>query len=169
MVADRPSARVLCVDHQNAILLLRWCDPSSGAYLWEPPGGGLEAGETHLDAARRELVEETGLPPGAVGVQSVIVDRDTIWNGERHVGVEVFFLARFDHPPALTRANLQSYETGMLQCHSWVPWDDLRDLPDRLEPPGIIAILTSLDPAGPWASPAAARPDTRVAQPGSTG
>ncbi|WP_323375897.1 NUDIX hydrolase [Streptomyces alkaliterrae] len=58
---DRPAARVICLDADYRLLLLHWRDPKEGTWLWEPPGGGLEPGETPLTAARRELVEETGL------------------------------------------------------------------------------------------------------------
>jgi hypothetical protein len=44
-VIARPGARVLCAA-QGALLLLRWRDPVEGFEVWEPPGGGLEAGET---------------------------------------------------------------------------------------------------------------------------
>jgi len=33
---------------------------SSGFSRWITPGGGVDPGESHLDAARRELFEETG-------------------------------------------------------------------------------------------------------------
>ena len=48
------------MDADDRVLLLR-AVPSDGSPFWFPPGGGVEPGETELDAGRRELVEETGL------------------------------------------------------------------------------------------------------------
>ena len=57
----RPAVRIVCLDVSRRVLLLRWRDPSDGAIVWGLPGGGVNPGESPLDAARRELVEETGL------------------------------------------------------------------------------------------------------------
>ena len=49
--------RVLAFDREGRVLLVR---QSYGTGAWMPPGGGLQAGEDPLNAAQRELLEETG-------------------------------------------------------------------------------------------------------------
>jgi 8-oxo-dGTP pyrophosphatase MutT (NUDIX family) len=154
---SRPAVRVVCLDAAQRVLLLHWRDPADGSTLWEPPGGGIDPGETPLQAARRELGEETGLDPAAiVAGRRVDVQRDVRWNGARFVGPEPFFLARFDaEQPALTRAGLLPDEQQNLDGHRWCAPADLAALPDRLEPPelaAVIAALTAEDVPGPWSA-----------------
>jgi 8-oxo-dGTP pyrophosphatase MutT (NUDIX family) len=147
----RPAARVICVDAAGGVLLMRWRDPSDGRWLWEPPGGGIEAGETPLETARRELAEETGLDPAAVMDRSVPVERDVWWNGSRYVGAEHFFLARFDgERPPLARTGLLPDEQANLDTHAWIHWSRLPALPDELQPPQLLEVLAALAPDGPW-------------------
>ncbi|MEV4343640.1 NUDIX domain-containing protein [Actinoplanes sp. NPDC049596] len=150
MAPFRPAARVVCVDAGGRILLLRWHDPYDGSYLWEPPGGGIEAGEAPAETARRELLEETGLTAEITG-PGLEVHRDTQWKGRRYVGPEQWFLARFPvHEPPVVRDGLLDYEQTDLDRHAWVPWPDISDMPDRIEPPEMLDVLRRLDPAGPW-------------------
>ncbi|WP_280138115.1 NUDIX hydrolase [Streptomyces sp. TP-A0874] len=159
----RPAARVICLDAAHRLLLLHWRDPFGGRLLWEPPGGGIEPGETPLEAARRELLEETGLDPSAVLDQSLPVERDVRWNGKRFTGPEHFFLARFaEEEPALVRTGLLPDEQVNLDTHAWVAWSELGSLPDEVEPPQLPAVLAALVPDGPWSVPPGAAP----AQPG---
>ena len=151
MTKHRPAARVICLDAAGRLLLMRWRDPFDGRRLWEPPGGGIEPGETPLAAARRELAEETGLDPAAVQDRSVPVERDVWWNGTHYTGAEHFFVARFggDRPP-LVRTGLMPDEQVNLDNHAWVGWAELAGLPDRLEPPHLLDVLAELVPDGPW-------------------
>ncbi len=55
------SAVMMPVDEKNRILLVRQYRLPAGQHLWELPAGKIDDGENALQAAKRELVEETGL------------------------------------------------------------------------------------------------------------
>ncbi len=53
-------AAVVPVTEEGGVLLVRQWRQPVGAFTLELPGGGVEGGEDPLEAARRELFEETG-------------------------------------------------------------------------------------------------------------
>ncbi|MGW5687924.1 NUDIX hydrolase [Nonomuraea sp. NPDC003754] len=143
--SDRPAARVVCLDRDGRVLLMNWYDRVSGEAIWEPPGGGLDPGETPLEAARRELAEETGLPGGAVQDRWVAVDRDFTWLGVRYVKVEPFFVARFDEArPGVRPGELTEEESEAFLGHGWFSAEELRSLPGRLDPPELPEVIRRL-------------------------
>jgi 8-oxo-dGTP pyrophosphatase MutT (NUDIX family) len=140
----RRAARVICLDRRNRVLLLHWRDPGSGKMLWEPPGGGVEPGESEPEAARRELREETGLSCALDDSWAIEVDRDFVWNMKHFVGPERFFGCQIDgavpvHPAALTES-----ETGALVGFGWFSTAEMEGLEDRLEPPDLPSVVASL-------------------------
>jgi ADP-ribose pyrophosphatase len=54
------SAVMMAVDDRRRILLVRQYRLPAGHLMWELPAGRLDPGEKPLQAARRELIEETG-------------------------------------------------------------------------------------------------------------
>src|SRR5450432_2682434 len=61
VVRHAGSAVMMPVDGKNRVLLVRQYRLPADKYLWELPAGKIDDGETALQAAKRELVEETGL------------------------------------------------------------------------------------------------------------
>ena len=65
--ALRESVRGLVVDPADRVLLVQFRNPVTEATWWGTPVGGIEDGETHEAALRRELAEEIGLETFDVG------------------------------------------------------------------------------------------------------
>ncbi|MEO5875614.1 MAG: NUDIX domain-containing protein [Streptosporangiaceae bacterium] len=150
MANDRPAVRIVCVDRSGRLLLLRWHDPVDERDYWEPPGGGIDPGESPLDAARRELYEETGLPGHQVTGEFVPVHRDFRLLGVHYVKTEPFFLARFpqDEPPSRPTAFTPG-EDGAYRGSRWFTRAEIAALPD-LEP---VAFITDIGPLLEFGTP----------------
>ena len=60
IVRHAGSAVMMAVDAKKRILLVRQYRLPAGRAMWELPAGKVDPGETPLQAAKRELIEETG-------------------------------------------------------------------------------------------------------------
>lgn len=56
----KPNVLVAPYTVDGELVLVKHFRPSINEWFWEFPGGAIENGESELDAARRELLEETG-------------------------------------------------------------------------------------------------------------
>ncbi len=71
---QRLGAYGIARDGRGRILLVRAATHLEVAGRWFLPGGGVEHGETPVDALRREVDEETGLTIGTVTLLGVLSD-----------------------------------------------------------------------------------------------
>ena len=110
----RRVSRVLIVDPLDRVLLLHfrlW----DGGEVWIPPGGGVEAGESPEEAARREVREEAAI--ALDGPLSVAWERSTHYFG-RDV-LETYFLARVEATPEIVLEPVPGGPADLLECRWW--------------------------------------------------
>jgi 8-oxo-dGTP pyrophosphatase MutT (NUDIX family) len=84
---------VVLLDRAGRVLLLKW-RLESGGHLWITPGGGLNPGESHAQAAIRELAEEVGLAGAELGPWIWSREHLLHWNGRAIRQRERFHLVR---------------------------------------------------------------------------
>ena len=114
----RIRAACVAVDGEGRVLLVQ--HRKLGREYWLLPGGGVEEGETMVQAARRELFEETGLE-GEVGRVVLICESIDPRDG-RHI-IHVAFAA------TVRSGTLQPGRDGRLVDAAWLPVGRLGDLP----------------------------------------
>ena len=94
----RLAARVVLLDPDDRVLLMRYDDPPPTGRHWATPGGGLDPGEHYPAAARRELAEETGWTDIALQHEVKRDSRVIALANRTFVQNERLYLARTEHP-----------------------------------------------------------------------
>jgi ADP-ribose pyrophosphatase YjhB (NUDIX family) len=149
----RPTVRVLLLDGQDRVLLFEM-HAADGRVFWCPPGGGLEAGENHEQAALRELAEETGWRDPMIGPLIGHRRHVVTWNdGGTYDSRERWYLARVD-ALEVDDAGWTEDERLDMGRHRWWTLDELRTTADQLAPRDLAdrvhSILVDGPPAEPW-------------------
>ncbi len=84
-------------------------DPQSGRVFVLPPGGEIEPGEIPVNAAQREVREETGYLVEVDPSTELIVDYQFLWAGKNYDCRTHFFIARLLEAEPKSAANRESY------------------------------------------------------------
>jgi 8-oxo-dGTP pyrophosphatase MutT (NUDIX family) len=141
---DRQAARVLLVDAEDRVLLLAGRDPddASAGTWWFTPGGGLDPGETQLQAAVRELAEETGLRARPEDLGEPVHERVArfAFGGLAYRQSEVFYLLRVDAHEVDT-AGFTEVERAAVTGHRWWPRPELVTTQDTVYPRDLDEVL----------------------------
>jgi 8-oxo-dGTP pyrophosphatase MutT (NUDIX family) len=102
--------------------------------LWLQPGGHVEPGEDPVDAARREVTEETGLSGDLVDIRPVHLD--VHGGGRGHVHLDLRWLIEAQGDPAP--------HAGESPDVRWFGWDAAQAIAD----PGLAGFLWSFRRTG---------------------
>jgi 8-oxo-dGTP pyrophosphatase MutT (NUDIX family) len=152
-LVPRPSARVVLLDDADRLLLFSARNNEDGSVRWFTPGGGLAPGESHVQAALRELREETGLTNVSLGPE---IWRGRPWTTVRGgVAYEVrqrYYMARVPAFEVDTSA-FEEIEKAAITGHRWWTAADLATSSDVMRPTGLPELLASLLKDGPPHSP----------------
>ncbi len=142
----RHIARALVFDPQGRLLLIEYAysrrsDPvhPSIRSFWFMPGGGLEAGENHEEACRRELSEEIGVRDARIGPLVATCDGPFHLFETSRDARERYFLVRLDDDRIDTR-RLAETEDNPVRGTRWWTIDALRASRERIEPAGLAAL-----------------------------
>ncbi|MTG90455.1 NUDIX domain-containing protein [Cellulosimicrobium sp. BIT-GX5] len=146
----RRGARVLLLDDADRLLLVRGHDlDQPERSWWFTVGGGVDPGESDLDAAVREVREETGIVLDPATVVGPVYTRSAIFDFYRqHCRQdEVLYLARVPgHVAAsgLSRDGWTDVELDVVDEMRWWSLDDLRRVEIEVFPAGLADLVSPL-------------------------
>ena len=128
-----PHATVACViEMDGKYLMVEEIDKLSGKMVFNQPAGHLEAGESLIEAALRETLEETGWRVELIGVLGLSLyhssERDTSY-------YRTTFVAK-----ALSLSENAILDSDIHAVH-WLDYEEILALSDRMRSPVTLAVI----------------------------
>jgi len=140
----RPASRLVVLDARDRILLFHIDAPFIPRPIWLTPGGGVEPGESHEDAAIRELWEETGLRDVPLGPCVWRRQHTFEWNGRMIEARERFYVVRVE-AHEVTEQNVDPYERDFLGETRWWSVEEMAAAMDeRFVPRAMRSLLPAI-------------------------
>jgi len=137
----RKSSRLFIVDEKGRLLLFRYHDEHHAPF-WATVGGELINGEDYIDAAKRELKEETGL---SLEIGEVLKERDEIYAVARSTParwLEKYYLINSPNKPNLSKDGWSEEEKSTIQNWKWWSLEGmLIENPDSFKPNWVPELL----------------------------
>ena len=141
MLPERLAARVILLDPDCRVLLMRYDDgPPNGSH-WTTPGGGLNKGEDFRAGALRELAEETGWTD--IPLLDEVLRRElTMEYGGRLVRQrERLYLARTGQAQREIRDVEAMHESDHIAAWRWWTLDELDTTTEKVWPAGLAGVV----------------------------
>lgn len=137
----RRAARLIVLDPEGRALMFRYDVPGRPPF-WVTAGGECEPGESFEDAARRELLEETGIiaDPGPQ-IAQMTPEFITV-QGEPVQADERFFLIRVAEARIDTTRHTAT-EQALMTEHHWFTLEELADWYEPIFPAALADMIRS--------------------------
>ncbi|MCL2467904.1 MAG: NUDIX domain-containing protein [Micrococcales bacterium] len=143
----RRAARVILVDPDDRVLMLRGHDADQESRSWWlVVGGGLDDGETFREAALREVREETGIELADDAVVGPVFTRSAVFDFvfERWRQDEELFYARVGPGTTVTTSGWTKEEEELLDDLRWFTLDELAAVDLEVFPLGLVELVRGL-------------------------
>jgi 8-oxo-dGTP pyrophosphatase MutT (NUDIX family) len=143
----RHAARVILLDPDGRVLLMRYDDGPPNGRHWSTPGGGIEEGEDYRTAALRELAEETGWDDIELGDEVLRRTLEMEYGGRIISQHERLFLARTDHPQRAIHGVEAMHASDGIAAWRWWSLAEIDGAEDPIWPPGLADLIRQVAPA----------------------
>src|ERR1700759_196900 len=141
MLPARLCGRVILLDPDGRVLLMRYDDGAPNGSHWATPGGGLNQGEDFRAGALRELAEETGWADTPLGDEVLRRELTMEYGGCLVRQRERLYLARTTVPEREIRGVEAMHASDRIAAWRWGPLGELGPPPEKVWPRGLADLV----------------------------